>query len=177
FTDVENYMRTMYDLMYIAFKSDVSRVATYQIASEGGTAPTNNLSKRIGLTQDLHQLSHSAAKGKEGFKDWGIWDQFVAKQLAYFINRLKETPEGDGSLLDRTLIFQGAATSRVHDNTNFPIIMAGGKQMGHKAGQFITYDEKQNALSNLFARIGNAMDVPMEKFGDSSGIPMSELFG
>jgi len=177
FTDVENYVRTMYDLMYIAFKSDISRVATYQIASEGGTAPTNNLSKRIGLTKDLHQLSHSAGKGKEGFKDWGIWDQFVAKQLAYFINRLKETPEGDGSLLDRTLIFQGAATSRVHDNTNFPIIMAGGKQMGHKSGQFITYDEKTNALSNLFARIGNAMDVPMEKFGDSSGIAMSELFG
>jgi len=176
FTDVENYMRTMYDLMYVAFKSDISRVATYQIASEGGTAPTNNLSKRIGLTKDLHQLSHSAAKGKEGFKDWGIWDQFVAKQLAYFIKRLKETPEGDGSLLDRTLIFQGAATSRVHDNTNFPIIMAGGKQMGHKAGQFITYDEKKNALSNLFARIGNAMDVPMENFGDSSGIQMTELF-
>jgi hypothetical protein len=55
--------------------------------------------------------------------------------------------------------------------------MAGGKQMGHKAGQFITYDEKKNALSNLFARIGNAMDVPMENFGDSSGIPMTELFG
>ena len=49
--------------------------------------------------------------------------------------------------------------------------------MGHKSGQFINYDEKTNALSNLFARIGNAMDVPMEKFGDSSGIAMSELFG
>ena len=62
FTDVENYIRTMYDLMYLAFKADISRVATYQIASEGGTAPTNNLSKRIGLRKDLHQLSHSAAK-------------------------------------------------------------------------------------------------------------------
>ena len=177
FTDVERYIRTMYDLMYIAFKSDITRVATYQIASEGGTAPTNNLSKRIGLTKDLHQLSHSSTKGPEGFKDWGIWDQFVAKQLAYFIQRLKETPEGDARLLDRCLIFQGAATSRVHDNTNFPIIMAGGKQMGHKTGQFITYDEEKNNLANLFARIGNSMDVPMENFGDSTGIAMSELFG
>ena len=177
FTDVERYIRTMYDLMYIAFKSDITRVATYQIASEGGTAPTNNLSKRIGLTKDLHQLSHSAAKGPEGFKDWGIWDQFVAKQLAYFIQRLKETPEGDGRLLDRCLIFQGAATSRVHDNTNFPIIMAGGKQMGHNTGQFITYDEEKNNLANLFVRIGNSMDVPMENFGDSTGVAMSELFG
>ena len=49
--------------------------------------------------------------------------------------------------------------------------------MGHKAGQFITYDKQKNRLSNLFVRIGNAMDVSMEQFGDSNGIPMSELFG
>ena len=55
--------------------------------------------------------------------------------------------------------------------------MAGGKQMGHKTGQFITYDEQKNNLANLFVRIGNAMDVPMTKFGDSTGISMSELFG
>jgi hypothetical protein len=177
FTDVENYIRTMYDLMYLAFKSDITRVATYQIASEGGTAPTNNLSKRIGIKKDLHQLSHAAAKDEDGFKDWGLWDQFVSRQLAYFINRLKETPEGDGRLLDRCLIFQGAATSKVHDNTNYPIIMAGGKQMGHKAGQFVTYDQEKNNLANLFVQIANAMDVPIEKFGDSTGISMSELFG
>lgn len=176
FTDVENYVRTMYDLMYLAFKSDITRVATYQLASEGGTAPTNNLSKRIGIAKDLHQLSHSAAKSADGFKDWGLWDQFVAQQLAHFIKRLKETNEGDGSLLDRCLIFQGAATSRVHDNTNYPLLLAGGKKMGHKAGQFVTYDEEKNALSNLFVRIANSMDVPIETFGDSTGISMSELF-
>ena len=176
FTDVENYIRTMYDLMYLAFKSDITRVATYQLASEGGTAPTNNLSKRLGFKKDLHQLSHSAAKTDDGFKDWGLWDQFVAQQLAYFLNRLKETPEGDGSLLDRCLVFQGAATSRVHDNTNFPLILAGGKQLGHKAGQFVTYDEEKNNLSNLFVRMANAMDVPVDTFGDSTGVSMSELF-
>ena len=176
FTDVENYIRTMYDLMYLAFKSDITRVATYQIASEGGTAPTNNLSKRIGLAKDLHQLSHSAAKDANGFKDWGLWDQFVAQQLAYFVNRLRDTKEGDGTLLDRCLIFQGAATSRVHDNTNFPLILAGGEKMGHKAGQFVTYDEQKNNLANLFVRIANSMDVPIDSFGDSTGISMSELF-
>ena len=176
FTDVENYIRTMYDFMYLAFKSDITRVATYQIASEGGTAPTNNLSKGIGMAKDLHQLSHSAAKDQEGFKDWGLWDKFVAEQLAYFVDRLKNTPEGDGSLLDRCLIFQGAATSKVHDNTNFPLILAGGKKMGHKAGQFVTYDEQQNCLSNLFVRVANAMEVPIESFGDSTGVSMNELF-
>ena len=100
----------------------------------------------------------------------------MARQFAYFINRLRETREGDGRLLDRCLIFQGAATSKVHDNTNYPIIMAGGRQLGHKTGQFVTYDEEKNNLANLFVRIANAMDVPMEQFGDSTGIPMSELF-
>lgn len=176
FTDVENYVRTMYDLMYLAFKSDITRVATYQLASEGGTAPTNNLSKRIGMKKDLHQLSHSAAKEEDGFKNWGLWDQFVAEQLAYFVNRLKETSEGDGSLLDRCLVFQGAATSRVHDNTNYPLILAGGKKMGHKAGQFVTYDEDKQRLANLFVKIANSMDVPMESFGDSTNVPMNELF-
>ena len=135
------------------------------------------MSKRIGISKDLHQLSHAAAKDETGFEDWGLWDQFVANQFAYFINRLKETPEGDARLLDRCLIFQGAATSKVHDNTNYPILMAGGKQMGHKAGQFVSYDEQKHRLSNLFVDIGRAMDVPMEKFGDSNGTAMSELFG
>ena len=176
FTDVENYVRTMYDLMYLAFKADITRVATYQLASEGGTAPTNNLSKHIGIPKDLHQLSHSAAKDKEGFKQWGLWDQFVARQLAYFIKRLKETNEGDGTLLDRCLVFQGAATSRVHDNTNYPLILAGGQKMGHQAGQFVAYDEQKHCLSNLFVRIANSMDVPIDSFGDSTGIAMGELF-
>ncbi|MEZ6122019.1 MAG: DUF1552 domain-containing protein [Planctomycetaceae bacterium] len=176
FTDVENYVRTIYDLMYLAFRADITRVATYQLASEGGTAPTNNLSKGIGIKKDLHKLSHSAARTPDGFKDWGLWDQFIAQQLAYFLGRLQETREGAGSLLDRCLIFQGAATSRVHVNSNYPLILAGGRSLGHKAGQFVTYDEQKNALSNLFVRMANAMDVPIEKFGDSTGIAMSELF-
>ena len=176
FTDVENYIRAMYDLMYLAFKADITRVATYQIASEGGTAPTNNLSKHIGLSKDLHQLSHSAAKRDDGFKDWGLWDQFVARQLAYFLERLRQTPEGDGTLLDRCLVFQGAATSKVHDNTNYPLLLAGGKQLGHNSGQFVCYDEDTNCLANLFVRIANAMDVPLQEFGDSTGVSMSELF-
>ena len=126
----------------------------------------------------MHQLSHSAAKGADGFKDWGLWDQFVAQAVNLFHQAIeRDTKEGDGSLLDRCLVLQGAATSRVHDNTNFPLILAGGKQMGHKAGQFITCDEEKNNLSNLFVRIANAMDVPIKEFGDSTGIPMSELFG
>jgi hypothetical protein len=75
------------------------------------------------------------------------------------------------------LIFQGSAVSKVHVTHNYPLILAGGKKMGHNAGQFVKYIEEENALSNLYVRIANAMDVPIESFGDSTGIQMSELFG
>ena len=176
YTDVENYIQTVYELMYLSFKADITRVATYQIASEGGTSPVVNLSKNIGLTKDLHGLSHASTKGNTGYEDWGKWDQFIAKQLAYFIKRLKETKEGDGCLLDRTLVFQGAATSKVHNNHNYPLILAGGSKMGHKVGQYVKYVEEDNNLSNMFVRIANCMGAPIEKFGESDGLQMTEMF-
>jgi len=174
--DAEKYIQTIYDLMYMAFKTDLTRVATYQLAVEGGAQPSGNLSKYVGMSKDLHALSHGSNKSPEGFKDWGQWDQFVGKQLAYFIKRLHDTKEGDSRLLDRCLVFQGCATGKLHDNHNYPLILAGGKEMGHKTGQYVKYVEEDNALSNLYVRIGQAMGAPIKKFGDSTGISMSELF-
>lgn len=173
--DVENYIQGMYELMYLAFKADITRVATYQMASEGAS-PVANLSKYIGLKKDLHAFSHTATKSKTGYEDWAAWDRFVAKQLAFLIKKLKDTPEGDGSLLDRCLIFQGSAQSYTHNTTNFPLIMAGGTKLGHKAGQFVSY-KKEKHFSNLLVGIANCVGAPIEKFGDSTGNPMSELFG
>jgi hypothetical protein len=176
YEDVENYIQTMYELIYLAFKADITRVATYQIASESGVSPVVNMSKYVGMSKDLHTLSHASPSDELGYLDWGLWDQFIAKQLALFLKRMKETQEGDGSLLDRCLIFQGSATSTVHNTHNYPLILAGGRAMGHKAGQYVKYVEEENALSNLYVRIANSMGVPIEKFGDSTGVQMNELF-
>jgi hypothetical protein len=59
---------------------------------------------------------------------------------------------------------------------NYPLILAEGRGMGHKAGQYVKYVEEENALSNLYVRIANSMGVPIEKFGDSTGVQMTELF-
>ena len=174
-TDVQNYIQSIYELIYLSFKSDITRVATYQIASEGAS-PVDNISKIIGLSKDLHGLSHGSTKGATGYEEWAKWDQFIAKQLAYLIKRLKETKEGDGCLLDRTLIFQGAATSKVHNNHNYPLILAGGNKIGHKTGQYVKYIEEKNTLSNLYTRIGNSLGAPIEKFADSTGNQMTEIF-
>jgi hypothetical protein len=175
FKDVENYMQTLYDLIYISFKGDITRTATYQIAPEDASAVVN-LSKYIGLPHDLHKLSHNSNKGENGYKDWGMWDQFLMKQMAYLVKRLESTQEGDGTLLDRTLILQGAATGKLHKNYDYPLILAGGKKIGHKGGQFVEFDEDKNALADLFLRMGQSMGANMETFGDSTGASMSELF-
>ena len=173
YKDVENYVQSIYTLIYLAFKADITRVATYQWAPEGAK-PANQMSLFIGLSKEVHALSHGRAAN--AFEEWGKWDQFIGRQLAFFIKKLKDTKEGDGTLLDRTLLFQGSGTSRQHWNYNYPLILAGGRQMGHKAGQFITYDEDKNCLANLYVRMAQAMDAPIKKFGDSTGIPMSEIF-
>ena len=92
------------------------------------------------------------------------------------MKRLKETKEGDCTLLDNTLILHGSATGKSHDPHNYALMLAGGQKMGHKSGQFLKYVESKNALSNLFERMGNAVGAPIEKFGDSTGIQMTELF-
>lgn len=173
YKDVENYVSSIYTLIYLAFKADITRVASYQWAPEG-SKPANQMSLFIGLSKEVHALSHGRAAN--AFEEWGKWDQFIAKQFAFFINKLKETKEGEGTMLDRTLLFQGSGISRNHWNYNYPLILAGGRKLGHKSGQYIKYDEEKNALSNLYVRMGQALGAPVEKFGDSTGISMSEIF-
>ena len=175
FNDFEKYVQTVYELIYISFKADITRTATYQVCKENGGLG-NNASKDIGLSGSLHALSHASNKGSNGYKNWGKWDQFLFKQTAYLLKRLKETKEGDGTLLDRTMILHGAATSKVHNNTNYPIMIAGGKKIGHKGGKFITYKESNIAFADLLVQFGRSMGADMEKFGDSTGHSMKELF-
>ena len=175
FQDFEKYIQTLYDLFYISFKADITRLVTYQVCQENGSA-ADNVSKYIGLPGTLHALSHASNKGKDGYKDWGMWDQFLTRQLSYFMQKLKSTKEGDGTLLDRTLILHGAATGKLHNNTDYPIIVAGGKKIGHKGNKFITYNQDEIALADLFVQFGQSMGAKMEKFGDSTGHSMSELF-
>ena len=69
--DIERYIQTMYELIYLSFKADITRQATYQLASESGTSPVVGLSKKIGISKDLHALSHSSPKGDSGYKKLG----------------------------------------------------------------------------------------------------------
>ncbi|MBC8352421.1 MAG: DUF1552 domain-containing protein [Planctomycetes bacterium] len=167
------YIRTMYDLIYLAFQTDTTRVATYMLGQvAGATTVANTFPAFLGLAGNWHGLAHGAGK-KGGYENLGRFDQFLAEQLSYFLTRLKETPEGDGSMLDSTLVFYGSSNSRTHNNHNYPLVLAGGGQLGLKHGQYLRFTEK-TPLSNLFVTMLDRLNVSRDSFADSTG-EMSEL--
>jgi hypothetical protein len=125
------------------------------------------LHRRVGLKADWHGLAHAAGK-KGGPENIGRFDQFLAENLARFLTRLKETPEGDGSLLDRTLVLYGSSNSRTHQNHNYPLLLAGGRDLGLHHNQFLHFDEK-TPMSNLFVTMLQALGIEAESFVDSTG--------
>ncbi|MEC9093260.1 MAG: DUF1552 domain-containing protein [Planctomycetota bacterium] len=168
-----DYIRTMYDLMYLAFQTDTTRVATYMIGQvAGATTVANSFPACLGLPGNWHGLAHGAGK-KGGYEKLGRFDQFLAEQLAYFLGRLKNTKEAGGTLLDRTLVFYGSSNSRTHNNNNYPLLLAGGGGLGLKHGQLLKYTAK-TPLSNLFVTLLDRVGVPSESFADSTG-ELSEL--
>jgi hypothetical protein len=164
----EDYIKAMYDLMFLAFQTDTTRLATYMIGQvAGATTIANAFPACIGLNGNWHGLAHGAGK-KGGAEKLGKFDQFLANQLAYFLTRLKETPEGDGNLLDRTMVLYGSSNSRTHQNRNYPLVLAGGSNLGLRHGQFLKLGEKM-PLSNVFLTMLHRLNVPVESFGDSTG--------
>ena len=105
------YLETMFDMVYLAFKTDSTRVATYQIGRENGVGKSDYLARAVGLNL-AHQLSHDT-KQPGGWKNFGLYCRFLHEEYGRFVERLKNTPEpaGEGSLLDNTLLLFGSASS------------------------------------------------------------------
>ena len=159
-------IRTMYDLMFLAFQTDSTRVATYQIGNmNGATSIAGKFPQLLGLSENMHKLAHGAQKKSE---PKGKWDQFLADQMAYFLGRLKATPEGGSTLLDNTVIMYGSSNCQTHRNENYPIMIAGGNALGLKHGRLHDVDDSV-PMTNLLVTILNRMSVPTESFVDSTG--------
>ncbi len=169
----KEYLRAMYDLMFLAFQTNTTRLATYMIGQvAGATTIANAFPASIGLAGNWHGLAHGAGK-KGGREKLGRFDQFLAEQLAYFLKRLAETDEADGTLLDRTMVLYGSSNSRTHQNTNYPLILAGGRKLGIKHGQYLRFGAG-TPLANLYVSMLDRLGVPVESFADSRG-EMSEI--
>ncbi len=168
-TTPRELIRTMYDLLYLAFHTDSTRVATYQLGNmNGATSIAGKFPQLLGMANNMHSLAHNARKGDAGAEPLGRWDLFLTEQLAYFLERLRSTPEGDGSLLDSTVVFYGSSNSQTHVNENYPLLLAGGRGLGLRHGELRRFGPEV-PLSNLFVTILQRFGAPRESFADSSG--------
>jgi hypothetical protein len=167
------FIRTMYDLIYLAFRTDSTRVATYQITNMADcSSKAAKFPQLQGFKDSLHTLAHDWDK-PGGSERLGQWDRFMAEQFCYFLNRLDSAQEERGTLLDHSLVLYGSSNSVTHDNNNYPLILAGGSEMGFKHGRFLKFGAEV-PMSNLFVTMLNRAGIECERFADSTG-EMTEL--
>ena len=166
--DPATFIRTMYNLVYLAFKTDSTRYATYMLQSMN-SSKWDNIPITLGLGVTHHLLAHNAVQGGVHLEKLGKYDKFQAELLAEFITKLADTPEGDGTMLDSTIVLYGSSNSQTHVNTNYPLMLIGGEKIGLKQGALHDFGQKAPPLSNLYLTLLNALDVPAKQFSDSNG--------
>lgn len=165
------YLQTMFELIYLAFRTDSTRVATYQIGRENGVGRSDHLARAVGFNLS-HQLSHDT-KQPDGWKNFGTYCQFLNEEYGRFVTKLKETlePAGTGSMLDNTMLLFGSASSAFHLSRNYPLILAGGKNMGLSHSRYIN-------RSGVSPQAGawDGKTEPWQKAATNNDIPLSNLF-
>jgi hypothetical protein len=161
----EHY-KLMVDLMVLAWQTDMTRVSTFQVAHE--TSPRSY--PELGFSDSHHSQTHHQGEQEKIAKVIQI-NTYHIKLLSYYLDRLRSTPDGDGSLLDHAMITYGAALSdaNLHLYTDLPILVVAGGVNGIKGGQHIRYPNR-TPLTNLFVTLLDKAGVPnAERLGDSTG--------
>ena len=186
-----DYFRTVYDLIVLAFQTDVTRVATFSLGGEGDAFAI----PEIGITESRHQLSHHG--GDKGYMEkLTNYDTFAIEQYGYFLTRLAETKDLNGKpLLGSTMALFGSGMSygHSHGNANLPLVLAGGSDLGLKHGKHLDFNQghfkgyqldkpgehyslcsrpaNANAyMSNLLLMMAQRMGVETDKFGESNKV-------
>ena len=161
-----DHARLMFDLQVLALQADVTRVITFQLARETSTRTY----PEIGVPDPHHPTTHHNNDPEKLAKVAKI-NAFHVSLFAYFLEKLKATPDGNGSLLDHSLYLYGSGMGNpnVHDHVNLPILVAGGAAGGFKGGRHIKY-EKPAPLANLHLTLLEKGGVHLDRFADSKGL-------
>lgn len=160
-----DHARLMFELQALAMQADVTRVITFQLARE----TSNRTYPEIGVPDPHHPLSHHG-NDPEKIARMAKINQFHVSLFAEFLGRLRATKEGNGTLLDHSLLLfgSGIGNPNVHDHTNLPIVVAGGAAGGMKGGRHLRMT-KPTPLANLHLALLDKVGVKLDRFGDSNG--------
>jgi Protein of unknown function (DUF1552) len=159
------HIRLLGDLMVLAFQTDTTRVSTFVFANEG----SNRSYPEIGVSEGHHELSHHQRKAEklEGIRKI---NRYHVEQFAYVINKLKETKEGEGTLLDNSMVIYGSGIGDgdAHNHDNLPIVMAGRAGGAIDTGRHIKF-ENDTPMTNLYLSMLDLVGAKVESLGDSNG--------
>ncbi|HVW11882.1 MAG TPA: DUF1552 domain-containing protein [Bryobacteraceae bacterium] len=163
--DYGDHAKLMFDLQTLALQGDVTRVITFQLARETSTRTY----PQIGVPDPHHPLSHHANDPVKVAKLAKI-NQYHVSLFAYYLDKLKSTPDGDGNLLDHSLVMLGSGMGNpdVHDHIDLPVAVAGGAAGRMKGARHIKYDNPV-PLANVHLSLLDRAGVRLDQFADSNG--------
>jgi hypothetical protein len=164
--DVEAHIKLMIDLQVLAWQADITRVTTLLVAKE----LSNAVYPKSGVRDAFHILSHHS-NIRENQDRFAVLNRYHVGLLAYLLDKLQKTPDGDGTLLDHSMVLYGSAMGdgNQHNHYPLPIVLAGGASGKLKGGRHIR-NTPETTMSNLLLAMLDKLGIPTEKFGDSTGM-------
>lgn len=159
------HCKLMMDLQVLAYQTDMTRVITFMMGREQNTRVYNEL----GIQDSYHPLSHHQNNPVKVAQVLQI-DILHSQMFAYFLEKMRSTPDGDGSLLDHSIIVYGSSLSdgNLHVHNDLPILLVGGGAGQIKGGHHLRYPD-DTPTANLFLTLLDKLEIPLENFGDSTG--------
>ena len=160
-----DHIRLMYEMMALAFQTDSTRIATFLLAHDG----SNRTFPEVGVSSAHHELSHHRGN-PEILASIGKIDHFYVEQFAWFLEKLRSVKEGEGTLLDHSMIVYGGGIGdgNLHNHDDLPVILAGHGNGTLKQGRVIRAQEG-TPMTNLYLSLLDRMNVKAERIGDSNG--------
>jgi hypothetical protein len=163
--DVEEHIKLMYDLQVLAWQAEITRVSTFLMCKELSTA----VYPKSGVRDAFHTLSHHS-NVPDNINRFAVLNTYHVALFAYFLDKLRATPDGDGTLLDHSLVLYGSGMSdgNQHNHTDLPILLAGGASGRLKGGRHLRHP-KNTPMANLLVAMLDKLQVTTDKLGDSTG--------
>ena len=163
--NIDDHLSVTYNLMLLAFQADISRVFTFMVAHEG----SGRSYAHIGIPEPHHPVSHHGDTA-EGIAKYGKLTTYHVTKLAEFVEKLQATTDGDGTLLDHSLLYfgSGMGNGNAHDRNNPPVLMVGGANGKLKGNRSIKVENKE-PTANLLLTMGDMAGAEVEKIGRSTG--------
>lgn len=160
------HAKLMFDLLTLAWQAEITRISTFMVAREIG----NRVYGESGVNEPFHNLSHHSEVPANIERLAQLNEFHTRTTIGYFLQKLSETPDGDGSLLDHSLVLYGSgmSNSNQHDHDPLPLLLAGGASGRLQGGRHIRAGEGV-PMSNLLVSMLEKLDVPVDRFGDSNG--------